>query len=170
MDRTFQFTLEKKEYVEYLSYQIGSSKTMRGYRWFLLTGVPAVLLTGIFLLHIRMWTMVACILALAVLWVLYGAKAVWKRYIRRRIERQILPKMNIKEFREMSYHFGGTDIEYQENGKTTRLPYRELMMLPLENELAFCHKEGTVLIPYRLFEGDDDLRGFLKEYELARKG
>ena len=83
MDRKYRVTLQKEEYIEYLSYQISSSKTMRGYRWFILTSVPAILITGSILLKIKSGLFVTSLIAVALLWILYGAKAVWKRFIRR---------------------------------------------------------------------------------------
>lgn len=171
MDRIFRFTLQKEEYIEYLSWQIGHSRTMRGSRWFIMTSVPAVLLTGVLLLKIRYWMFVSSMIALAVLWVLYGARAVWKGYIRRKIARQILPKMNIQEFREMSYHFGREGIEYRENNKRKLVPWTDVvLMAPMESQFAFCYTGGTVLIPYRVFEGEEDMKQFVKDYEMCRSG
>lgn len=170
MDRTFSFTLKKQEYIEYLSWQISHSKTMRGSRWFIMTSVPAVLLTGVLLLKVRDWLFISSIFALAVLWILYGARALWKRYIRRKIERRILPGMNIKEFREMSYHFGADGIEYLENGKRKRIFWKDVAFMSLmENQFAFFYKGGAVLIPYRIFEGEEDIKQFVREYEILRK-
>jgi len=170
MDRTLCFTLQKEEYIEYLSWQISHSKTMRGTRWFIMTGVPAVLVTGVLILKIRYWLFVSSILALAVLWVLYGARAVWKSYIRRKITSQILPKMNVTEFKEVSYHFKENGIEYRENNKKQMIPWEKIaVMLPLESQFAFCYAEGTVLVPYRVFEGEEDMKQFVKDYELCRK-
>lgn len=170
MDRTFCFTLEKEEYIEYLSWQISHSKTMRGSRWFIMTSVPALLLTGVLFLRVRNWLFVSSIIALAVLWVLYGAKAVWKGYIRRKIAKQILPRMNIQEFREMSYHFGENGIEYRENGKKNLIPWKDIvLMAPMENQFAFCYAKGAVLIPYRVFEGEEDMKQFVKDCEICRR-
>lgn len=170
MDRRLCFTLQEEEYVEYLSWQISNSKTMRGYRWFIMTSVPAVLVTGVLLLRIRQWLPVTAAFALAVLWVLYGASAVWKRFIRRKIRRRFLPKMNIQEFREMNYHFGDDGIEYSEKNKKTRIAWKDIgAMLPLEHEFAFCYRGGTILIPYRVFAGEEDMKQFILEYETVQK-
>ena len=81
MDRTIRVTLTKEEYVEYMVWQISNSKRMRGTRWFMLTSVPAILITGVLVLKIRNWLFISSIFALAVIWIMYGAKALWKHYI-----------------------------------------------------------------------------------------
>ena len=100
MNRTFCVTLNREEYLEYLSYQLMQSGHMRGSRWFLLTSVPAVLITGMLLLPYKKMLFFTCVLALAALWILYGAGAVWKSYVRRKAERYYWPKLNIREFQE----------------------------------------------------------------------
>ncbi len=170
MDKTLCFTLQKEEYIEYLSWQISHSKTMRGTRWFIMTSVPAVLITGVLLLKIRYWMFVSSIIALAVLWALYGAKALWKGYIRRKITHQILPKMHVTEFQEISYHFTEKGIEYQENHQKDLVSWKEIAaMVPMQSQFAFCYANGTILIPYRVFEGEEEMKQFIMDYELCRK-
>lgn len=169
MNRTFHVTLQEEEYVEYLSCQISRSKTMRGYRWFLMTSVPALLLTGVLVLRIKNCLFVSSIVALAVLWVLYGASTVWKRYIRRRIRKQILPKMNVKEFKEITYYFGRQGIEYFDRNKKVKIAYSDIVtMLPLASQFALYYCGGTILLPYRVFSGEEDMKQFVKEYEQIR--
>lgn len=169
MNRTFHVTLQEEEYVEYLSCQISRSKTMRGYRWFLMTSVPALLLTGVLVLRIKNWLFVSSIVALAALWVLYGASTVWKRYIRRRIRKQILPKMNVKEFKEIKYYFGNQGIEYFDRNKKVKIAYSDIItMLPLASQFALYHSGGTILLPYRVFSDEEDMKQFVKEYEQIR--
>lgn len=170
MDKTFCFALEKEEYVEYLSWQLNTSKSMRGYRWFLITSVPAVLVTGTLVLRLNNWMFLASMLALAVMWVLYGAKAVWKRYLHHKITVKFLPKMQFQSFREVSYRFTDTGIEYQEDRKKKTLPWKKVSgMLPLGSQFAFFYDKGAILLPYRLFEGEEDMKNFLRDYELLRK-
>lgn len=171
MDRTFCFTLQEQEYVEYLSWQISHSKIMRGCRWFIMTSVPAVLITGALILKVRQWMFMCAIFALVALWILYGAAAVWKRFIRRKITGQVLPRMNIKEFREMRYHFGEKGISYSGKGRETKLAWTDiLLLLPLENEFAFCYAGGAILIPYRVFADEEDKKQFLQDYMRIGKG
>ncbi|WWR16719.1 hypothetical protein V1224_04605 [Lachnospiraceae bacterium JLR.KK008] len=170
MDRTFHVTLQEEEYVEYLSCQISYSKMMRGYRWFLLTSVPALLVTGVLILKIKSWLFVSSIIALAVVWVLYGASAVWRRYIRGKIRKKFLPRMNVKEFKEVTYHFGEREIEYSDKNKKTKIAYSDIVtMLPLKSQFAFCYPGGTILLPYRVFKEEEDMKQFIKEYEEFRK-
>ena len=77
--------------------------------------------------------------------------------------------MNIRKFREISYHFESNGITYQDGKKPMFVDYRNLVLMPLENQFAFCSKNGTILIPYRTLGGDEELRGFVEEYELSRK-
>ncbi len=168
MNREYRVALQKDEYIEFLSYQISSSKTMRGYRWFLLTSIPAVLLTGTILLKIKSGLFITSMVAVAALWILYGAKAVWKRFIRRKIEHKILPKMDIREFREVVYHFTNEGIEYSEKKKKIKISYDKIMaMIPLENQFVFHHQGGAILLPYRMFENEKEMETFLKEYNLC---
>ena len=87
MEKTFCFTLREEEYQEYLVYEIIRSGKMRGSRWFLLTSVPALLVTGVLVLKIQHMFFITSVLALAVLWILYGAKAVWGNYLNRKVRR-----------------------------------------------------------------------------------
>lgn len=170
MDRTFCFTLEREEYVEYLCWQLSASKSTRGSRWFLITSVPAVLLTGVLVLRLNNWMFFTAMLALAVMWVLYGAKAVWKRYIYHRVTARILPKMQFQTIHEVKYHFTDAGIEYREEKKKRLLPWTGISaMLPLASEFAFAYDRGVILLPYRLFEGEEDMKDFLREYEGLRK-
>ena len=169
MDRTIRVTLTKEEYVEYMVWQISNSKRMRGTRWFMLTSVPAILITGVLVLKIRNRLFISSIFALAVIWIMYGAKALWKHYITGKIEKKAFPQMNIRKFREISYHFESNGITYQDGKKPMFVDYRNLVLMPLENQFAFCSKNGTILIPYRTLGGDEELRGFVEEYELSRK-
>lgn len=170
MDRTFRFTLEKEEYVEYLCWQLSASTSTRGYRWFLITSVPAVLLTGTLVLRLNNWLFLTSMIALAVMWVLYGAKAVWKRYIYRKVTVKMLPKMQFQTIREVVYHFTDAGIEYQEEKKKRLLPWTKISgMLPLASEFAFAYDKGVILLPYRLFEGEEDMKNFLRDYEKLRK-
>lgn len=170
MDRTFCFTLEKEEYIEYLCWQFSASKSTRGSRWFLITSVPAVLLTGTLLLRLKNWMFFTAMLALAVMWVLYGAKAVWKRYVYHKVTAKVLPKMQLQAFREVTYHYTDAGIEYQDGKKKQLLPWAKIPgMLPLASEFAFAYDKGVILLPYRLFEGDEDMKSFLLDYERISK-
>jgi hypothetical protein len=105
---------------------------------------------------------------LGVVWVLYGAKALWKSYIRRKIKKQFLPKLNLKGFSGLSCHFSDRGIEYREDKKKNNISYSDIMaMLPLDREFVFCYKGGAFLLPYRVFEGDDDIKQFVKDYEMC---
>ena len=168
MDRKYRVTLQKEEYIEYLSYQISSSKTMRGYRWFILTSVPAILITGSILLKIKSGLFVTSLIAVALLWILYGAKAVWKRFIRRKIQNKILPKMDIREFKEVVYHFTDQGVEYSENKKRIAIHYQKILaLIPLENQFVLHYSGGAILLPYRVFEGEEEMTQFIKEYNLC---
>lgn len=175
MDRTFRITLEKEEYLEYLNHQLIHSGKMRGSRWFLLTSVPAVLITGMLLLRNVLESgnllFFTSMLALAAFWVLYGARAVWKRHIRRKVEGYYWPKLNIREFKEVRYHFDSGGVEYQDSGRKVRIAYGEMQaLLPLEKEFVLYHTKGAILLPYRIFENEGDIKDFLKEYEKSCMG
>lgn len=169
MERIFRVTLKKEEYLEYLTYCLLHSKGMRGSRWFLLTSVPAVLITGMLLLQYKNVMFITCMLALSVLWVLYGAGGVWKNYIRRKAERYYWPKLNIREFQEISYRFGPDSVEFKEEGGKVRISYPDFeALVPLKGEFVLYHKKGVILLPYRVFEDEADMKEFLKEYEQRR--
>lgn len=173
MNRVFHVTLEKEEYLEFLNYQLVHSGKMKGSRWFLLTSVPAVLVTGMLLVNTILeegkLVFFTSMLILAVFWIMYGAGTVWKNYIRRKVERVYWPKLNIKEFREVRYEFEKDGIDYREAGKKIHVPYEEIqVMVPLQKEFAFYHTKGVILLPYRYFEGEADMKEFLKEYEQSR--
>lgn len=169
MNKTYSVTATREEYIEFLCYQFGSSKTMRGYRWFIRTSVPAVLITGAILLHIRSGLFLTSLIAVAGLWILYGAKAVWKRFIKRKVRNQILPKMDVKDFREVVYHFTENGIEYTENRKKVTIFYQNILaMVPLESQFVIHHAQGAVLMPYRIFADEAEMKQFVKDLEIAR--
>ena len=162
MEKTFCFTLQKEEYLEYLVYEISRSGKMRGSRWFLLTSVPALLVTGILVLRIRHMFFVTSVLALAVLWVLYGARTVWGNYMQRKAERYYWPKLNIREFAEIRCRFGGAEITVEEPGGKRKILYSDIQALaPLKHIFAFYYPGGTLLLPYREFEKEEDMKAFL---------
>lgn len=162
MEKTFCFTLQKEEYLEYLVYEISRSGKMRGSRWFLLTSVPALLVTGVLVLKIRHMLFITSVLALAVLWVLYGAKAVWGNYLRRKAERYYWPKLNIREFAQIRCHFGENKITVEEPGGKRNISYSGIRLLaPLKHIFAFYYPEGTLLLPYRVFEQEEEIKAFL---------
>ena len=166
MNRTFHVTLKKEEYLQFLSYQLAHSGHMRGARWFLLTSVPAVLITGMLLLQYKNMLFFTCVLALAALWVLYGAGAVWQNYMRRKAERWYWPKLKIQEFQEVRYRFGPEEVEVKEEGKEFRIPYSDFRTLvPLKKEFVFYYGKGAILLPYHLFRNETDMKEFLREYE-----
>ncbi|MCI8375383.1 MAG: YcxB family protein [Lachnospiraceae bacterium] len=169
MNRTFCVTLNREEYLEYLSYQLMQSGHMRGSRWFLLTSVPAVLITGMLLLPYKKMLFFTCVLALAALWILYGAGAVWKSYVRRKAERYYWPKLNIREFQEVRYRFSEEEVEVKEAGKRSSISYSDFQVpVPLKESFILYHGKGAFLLPYRLFEDEADMKEFLREYEKRR--
>ncbi len=171
MDRTLRVKLEKEEYLEYLSHQLMHSKKMRGSRWFLLTSVPAVLVTGMLLLKSGSILFYTSVIALTAFWILYGAGTVWKNYVRRKTERYYWPKLNIQEFKEIRYHFAPQGIEYREDSGKIEVPYSEIQTLvPVEKIFVLYHKKGVILLPYRIFKDEEDMKGFLKGYEQNRRG
>lgn len=104
MDNTFCFTLTQKEYISFFSDQIICSKQMQGLQLFLYTSVPAILITLVFLFDIERWSVVCTILALCILWVLYGEKSVFRSYVERKVETKLIPKLAIQEYNEVTYY------------------------------------------------------------------
>ncbi len=162
MEKTFCFTLREEEYQEYLVYEIIRSGKMRGSRWFLLTSVPALLVTGVLVLKIQHMFFITSVLALAVLWILYGAKAVWGNYLNRKVRRYYWPKLKVREFAEIRCHFQEKTVLVEEPSGKREVPYSQIRtMIPLKNMFAFYYPGGTLLLPYREFEKEEDMKAFL---------
>lgn len=162
MEKTFCFTLEKEEYMEYLAYELNRSGKMRGSRWFLLTSVPALLVTGMLALKVRNMLFFTSMLALAALWILYGARVVWNNYLNRKIRRYYWPKLNIREFAQVCCRFTEEGMEVKDPSGKRKVAYSEMgAMIPLKHVFALYYPGGTFLLPYREFEKEEDMKAFL---------
>lgn len=162
MEKTFCYTLQKEEYMEYLAYELSRSGRMRGSRWFLLTSVPALLVTGMLVLKIRHMLFITSMIALAALWILYGARAVWSNYLNRKIQRYYWPKLNIREFAQIRCRFTEKGMVIEDPNSKREVSYSEMgAMIPLKHLFAFYYPGGTLLLPYREFEKEEDMKAFL---------
>lgn len=169
MNRTYSVTTTKEEYIEFLCYQFGSSKKMRGYRWFITTSIPAVLITGVIFLKIHSWMFITSLIALAAVWIMYGGKAVWKRHMKRKVTNKILPKMDIQDFKEVVYRFTEEGIEYTDKKKKMKIAYGDIItMVPLESQFVIHYQGGAILLPYHVFADEDEMKEFVKEYHICK--
>ena len=169
MDNTFCFTLSQKEYISFLSDQIICSKQMQGLQLFLYTSVPAILITLVFLFDIKRWSVVCTILALCILWVLYGEKSVFRSYVERKVETKLIPKLAIQEYNEVTYYFNEREI-ICEGKKKESIPYEKISsLIPLSKMFVIYYDSGTILLPYRVFASQKQMKHFLLSLECYRQ-
>lgn len=169
MDKSYTFTLKKEEYLSFLRYQFMHRKENRGVKLWIMTSIPALILcTVIFLSLYRNIIWVCTGILLICLWVMYGTPKFWNYLAKRKINDTTLNQMDIKGFKEVQIHFQTHELEYQDGAKH-RIAYKNIKnLMPIPDMFVFQYDEqGTFLLPYRAFENEEEMRSFLKEFELC---
>lgn len=167
MDYQFTFTLKNEEYLSYVRHQVAGMKANRGQRLLLRTSIPALILCTIIVLELYqdwMWMCVA--LAIMILWILYGAPMLWRNAIAHRINESTLKKMNIQGFQEVTLHFLDDKLTYKDH-KLHTITYEQISVFaPLSALFIFRYdRDGTILLPYRVFQDDAEKKEFLHKFE-----
>ncbi len=165
MDRSFTFTLTQQEYLDYLRCRTGASRGHRGKRLWLLTSVPMLIVVSLifFRLYKQPFVM-ALALMLIVIWVLVLAPDIWQRFVAGRIGEKLLERAGVRGFSEVTVRFGGRTLWCTGLGD---IPYRAVeAFVPLQSVFAFDSGDGrTVLLPTRLFTGEEDMKQFIRLFE-----
>ena len=171
MDRKYQFTLETEEYLQFLRYQYSTGKGSRGKKLWLMTSLPAlVICTMIFFGLYRSALWVTAAVAAMVVWVVYGAPGLWRRYVNRKIDQRFLDRLSVKGFEEVTLEFGPDQVRSRSSGGRFAIPYGKLSLVqPLPEMLVLGDgTEKTLLLPYRIFSDQEEIQTFLRELETAR--
>lgn len=171
MNRAFTFTLSKEEYLNYLRFQSLGSKQGRSFRLWLRICVPALLLCIViyFQLYAQfIWPILA--LVASAIWLFYACPMIWKKYVYKRIDENTLKQMNISGFQKIEVTFKDDKIIYKD-AKKHEIPYGEVRgMMPIENMFVFMyHQQDVLLLPFRLFDSEDDISEFFKDFEIVWK-
>lgn len=160
MNQTFAFTLTKEDYLQYLRLQCSTMKGWRGYRFWIGTSLPALFLCTLLITqeyrHIE-WDIIALMISL--LWLFYGAPAIWNVFLRHRINIATLKAMHIQGFSPVRITFSEEEILCDQD----RIAYTEISaILPFRKLLVLTYQNGkAILLPHRLFQNKKERMAFL---------
>lgn len=166
MKRIFTFTLKKEEYLSFLRYQSTHSKHAKGIRMWLRISLPALLVCLIVLMQLYDWFWLLAALFLVVIWEWLATSYLWKKYIYRTINEDTIRHMNIKNFQKVTVSFQDHKIMYKDS-KPHEILYQDILRMSMADDIfIFQYKnKGTLLLPYRLFDGSEDIDEFSKSFK-----
>lgn len=169
MNWKFTFTITKQEYLQYLRYQINSMKSYRGYKFWIRTSIPALLVCSTLFFHLYLkiwWDIIGIILLLW--WIFIGTGIIWRVFLGHRIQEKIIEDMNIKGFKEISVQFLNDRIQYQDS-TLHAIKYQEIHnCIPLKMMFLFLYQDNKVLLlPYRVFTNEEHMKAFLCYFDKA---
>lgn len=170
MNQTFTFTLRKEEYLSFLRFQSAHSKHAKGIRMWLRISLPALLVCFIILMQAYEWGWIMAALLLIFLWECFIAPLLWKKYLYRTINEETVRHMNITGFQKVKVTFYDNRIVYKDK-KTHEILYQDIIrMIPADDLFIFQYKnQGTLLLPYRLFDEKADVDAFHQAFKTAWK-
>lgn len=171
MNRKFTFTLTKEEYLNFLRFQAAHSKRARRIRMWIAISLPVVLCCLLFLFHLNeqlIWDV--AVLAVIILWEWLFTPVLLRAYLNRIINEKTMERLKVTGFQKVSVSFLEDKILYKDK-KEHSISYRDILrMIPANEVFIFQYKnQGTLLLPYRLFENKEDMTEFFKEFEMAWK-
>ncbi|MEF9961998.1 MAG: YcxB family protein [Erysipelotrichaceae bacterium] len=169
MNQQFTFTLKNEEYLSFLKYQLRNSREFQGKKLLLRTSLPALILCTMIFTNLYtklVWNLFA--IAVAMLWIFSFAPTLWVSYFNHRINDDTLKKMNITGFKEVKIHFEEKQLVYHDQNNHTILYKDILAFSPLEDLFVFQYgKQQTILLPFRVFDNQEQIKAFIKEFEIA---
>ncbi|MEF9919947.1 MAG: hypothetical protein RSC93_12310 [Erysipelotrichaceae bacterium] len=169
LNQQFTYTLETKEYLGFLRYQVRNSETYTKRKLIFAWGVPVlILITFIFgRLYTQIIPTILCV-AGAFAWMYLIAPNLWILYFNFKINEKTLKEMNLTGFQEVKLRFEKKQFVYRDI-KSHSVLYRDVTSFEEINELLIFQygKHQTVLLPLRLFDNKHDSDEFVKEFKTA---
>ncbi|MEF9962002.1 MAG: hypothetical protein RR863_04890 [Erysipelotrichaceae bacterium] len=169
LNQQFTYTLETKEYLSFLRYQVRNSETYMKrklvFAWF----VPALIL--IIFIFGRLYTQtipsIICVVAVFA-WMYLIAPNLWILYFNYKVNENTLKDMNITGFQEVKLRFEKKQLVYRDN-KSHNILYRDVTTFETINELLVFQygKHQTILLPIRVFDSKNASDEFIKEFKTA---
>lgn len=167
MDQKFTFTITKDEYLQYLRHQACGMKNYRGYKFWIRTSIPALLIctTLFFRLYQYIWWDVLMSL-LILLWIIVGAGLIWSVFLKHRIQEKTLEALHIKGFQEVTMHFLSDRVQYSDQ-ELHEIAYRDIQScLLMKKMFVFLYQDNkALLLPYRVFKNEAEMKSFLYDFD-----
>ena len=159
----FTYTLTGKEYAEYYQYFVMGDKKVRSSHRNFIYFIPIIVLAGLYVLNVRLWYVYLIVLLLSPLWFILA------NYIYNSIViGQMIRTLKIKQadkFTELQVMIKPKKMVIVTTGKEVK----ELKLLNYSfsrNLLVLqCNDNEIVLLPIRLFDGEETLKEILKLIE-----
>jgi len=89
--------------------------------------------------------------------------------VERKVETKLIPKLAIQEYNEVTYYFNEREI-ICEGKKKESIPYEKISsLIPLSKMFVIYYDSGTILLPYRVFASQKQMKHFLLSLECYRQ-
>lgn len=165
MDKKFTVKLTEDEYLDFLLLQVIRGNNFKGLKLFLRIGIPALLVSLIFIFKIKNIFLIILISLLALIWIIYLSNIIFIKIIRGSLKNKII-KENLKEIETVEYRF--TDKFIYVNNEKVRYENTSPIYFTNSSFLIYYKKKDNViaiLLPYRLFDSDEEKKSFIKDFE-----
>lgn len=167
-NRVFQFAINKEEYLEFLRFRYGLSKESKNRKLWITTSIPTlIIVSDIFFKLYNRWQYILLSVLLITLWIFVAVPRIWKWILGKQFNESIFERVNIKAFENITAEFRDKNIVIKDRGNNIEINYKDVSkIIPINNMFVILYKgNGVILLPYRAFKEDKDIKEFLMDIE-----
>ncbi len=168
MNGVFKFAISKEEYLEFLRFRYGLSNESKNRKLWITTSIPTlIIVSNIFFKLYNKWQYILLSVLLITLWIFFAVPRICKWILEKQFNESIFERINIKAFESITAEFRDKNIVIKDRGKNIEIDYNSVLkIIPINNMFVILYKgNGVILLPYRAFKEDKDIKEFLMDIE-----
>lgn len=163
-DKSYQYTLTKEDYIQYLRYVSANTPSSRRLRNYLIASVPVLLtFTCFYFRNVLTWGHILVAVAFTIYWILRAAPFIWKNLFQKRISDNMIAKVKVETFPPVKLTCSDKGLIVNKQ----QVSYQSInKIIVLKDILVVFHSQKeAIIVPFRIFENTQAQQEFIAELD-----